>query len=116
LDLLQIRYERLGSRWKYDQSAGIFSKIVMHIGKIREENISVRRIAKHLTSGENIVQTDMGFWESLLPLWRLSRRTNLLMTVHTAMPDLSNWRKHWWRLKGSIIARSPRFFIQTSNI
>lgn len=115
LNELKIEYEMLGRQWKYDPTAGFGAKIAAHFGKLRSEHILVKKVLSRARGRRTIVQTDMGFWQSLLPLLRMARNTNVLMTIHTALPKMDNWRGKWWRLRGRLMAAQDRFYVQASN-
>lgn len=81
----------------------------------RSEKRLVERILARPHLDDTIVHADLGFWQSFRPLYRLSKRTNVVMTLHTALPAVGPLRSLVWKLKGHLLSRLPRFHLLASN-
>src|ERR1043166_9100361 len=64
---------------------------------------------------DTIVHVDLGFWQSFLALYRLCRKMNVFMTVHTGLPAYSGWRAGRGKVKGKIISCLSTFHLLASN-
>lgn len=95
--------------------SGIISKLRLKIARLRSESNLVRSLIQRDGSDRTILHVDLGFWQSFLPLFRLTRRMHVVMTMHTALPRSSRWRRSLWRVKGRLLTRSPRFHLTASN-
>jgi len=94
---------------------GFLAKLTRKLAHSRSEGRMVRKILGRENLPETIVHIDLGFWQSLLSLVKLSRRTQVFTTVHTGLPALRGWRKLRWKIKGRIISRSTDFHLMASN-
>jgi glycosyltransferase involved in cell wall biosynthesis len=82
---------------------------------LRSEDQLVREILRRERPSEHIVHIDLGFWQSLLPLIRLSARTNVFTTVHTGLPRFTGVRGLRWKIKGKVISGFSNFHLLASN-
>ena len=115
LENLDIPYAFLPEQAEIYQSAKIKEKFDIHRKKILSENRLVKFVLSQPEIEQSIVHIDLGFWQSFLPLLRLARKTNVVTTIHTALPKVSkliNWR---WKTKGRIISRKKNYTALASN-
>jgi glycosyltransferase involved in cell wall biosynthesis len=76
-------------------------------------------LAKHLSNHDlkkSIIQIDIAPWAGLGLLFYLVRRTKVFITFHTAIPELSNFRKILWKTKFAALNASKNFQIAASNL
>lgn len=110
-----LRFEVFGEHWMHEPSAGPLKKLALAVRKLRSENDIVGSVLRHVRGRDVIVHADIGFWQSLIPLIRLSRRTDFIAPMHTALPGAEGIRGKLWRLRGKTIARERRFHVLASN-
>lgn len=94
---------------------GLFAKIRRSLTHLSSENLLVREILRLDGLSEKIVHIDLGFWQSLTTLIRLSRKTNVFTTVHTGLRLFTGLRGLRWKIKGKLISRFSRFHLLASN-
>jgi glycosyltransferase involved in cell wall biosynthesis len=76
-------------------------------------------LAKHLSQYElknSIVQIDVAPWAGFALLFYLIFKTNVFVTFHTALPELSFLRRSLWKTKFALLTASRRFQIAASNL
>jgi len=115
LDSIDVPYEFLDQAPSMLGARGIAGRVRRRYDLWRSESALVDRIAGKPGLENTIVHIDMGFWQSFRPLYRLSKLTNVVMTLHTAMPPAAGLRSLIWRLKGRLIGRRPRLHLMASN-
>lgn len=94
----------------------IFGKLSRRWAMLRSENNLVKHLTDHGDLSNAIVHVDLGFWQSFLPLFRLARKTNVFVTIHTALPLMRGLRGFLWWTKGQILSRLPTFHLIASNL
>jgi glycosyltransferase involved in cell wall biosynthesis len=94
---------------------GVFSRLGQKLTKWRRERQLTQQLLKRRGIADSIVHIDLGFWQSFLPLYRLSRVTDVFMTVHTGLPYFTGLRGLRWKIKGELISRQRRFHLLASN-
>src|SRR3982750_3771584 len=75
-------------------------------------------LARHLSRRglkRAIVHADLGPWSSFWLLLYLSLRSNVFVTLHSAIPPLSRLRRYEWRLKFTILCSLHGFHLLASN-
>jgi len=76
-------------------------------------------LAKHLSKYDlknSIVQIDVAPWAGFALLYYLISKTNVFVTFHTAIPQLSFLRRALWKSKFAILTASRHFQIAASNL
>lgn len=76
-------------------------------------------LAKHLSKYDlknSIVQIDVAPWAGFALLFYLISKTNVFVTFHTAIPQLSFLRRALWKTKFTILTASSHFRIAASNL
>lgn len=96
-------------------TATILDRLKRRLALFQSENELVRRILGRDDLSETILHVDMGFWQSFRPLYRLAGRTNVFMTLHTALPQVGMLRSLIWGTKGNLMSKRPRFHLMASN-
>jgi glycosyltransferase involved in cell wall biosynthesis len=95
--------------------AGMIAKLSRRISILRSEI----RLANNILARDNlrdlIVHIDLGFWQSSFALFRLCRKTNVFVTVHTGLPIYSGWRALRWKIKGKSLSLFSSFHLLASN-
>ncbi len=79
------------------------------------ENMMVNTILRLCSGQDTIVQPDIGFWQSALPIYRLTRGTNVVITQHTPLKKQWFLRDWIWRIKGRFVAGLPRLWFMSEN-
>ena len=97
-------------------ATGMFSRLSRSLTHLRSENRLTQAIARNHRLSETIIHIDLGFWQSLLTLVRLSRRANVFTTVHTGLPLYTGLRGLRWKIKGMIVSRISGFHLLASNV
>ena len=115
LEKLDVAYEFLPEQPEINKTAAVIKKIETHQKKLAAENRLVKFILAQPEIEKSIVHIDLGFWQSFLPLFRLARRTNVVTTVHTALPYVSRLSDFRWKTKGNILDLQKNFNLLTSN-
>ncbi len=90
LDGLEVPYEFHDPAPSPLGAATILDRLKRRFALFQSENELARRILGRDDLSETILHVDMGFWQSFRPLYRLSGRTNVFMTLHTALPRLGH--------------------------
>lgn len=72
--------------------------------KLRNENL--RKTA---------IQIDVAPWSGFGLLLYLVSKTKVFVTLHTAIPSISRWRKILWKVKTAILLKSGNFHLNVSN-
>ena len=75
-------------------------------------------LAKHLSKYDltnSAVQIDAAPWMSFALLFYLAAKTEVFVTLHTALPEISFLRRMWWKLKLAILNRFESFHLNASN-
>jgi glycosyltransferase involved in cell wall biosynthesis len=111
----KIDYALLPARHARKPAIGIWPKIMAHVHWVREERDFVRHVTKHIVPARSVIHIDMGFWRSFMPLFHLSLRTGVFVTIHTALPQIAGWRALAWKVKGRILSRMKNFHLLASN-
>ncbi len=76
-------------------------------------------LAKHLSQydlKDSIVQIDVAPWAGFALLFYLICKTNVFVTFHTAIPELTFLRRTLWKTKFAVLTASQRFQIAASNV
>ena len=79
-------------------------------------NLSLARHLSHYDLKNSIVQIDVAPWAGFTLLFYLICRTNVFVTFHTAIPELSFLRRLLWKTKFALLNISQRFQIAASNL
>lgn len=109
-----IKYEFLEYYSDLQPAPTLRRKIARHWAKFRSEREMLRFLRKFDLS-RTIVHIELSPWQSVLSLAWLSRRTNVFITMHNRLPEVSKWRFYWWKLKFALISCFPNFRIFVSN-
>ena len=67
-------------------------------------------------AGSALLHVDFGPWSSFWLLLYLSLRSNVFVTLHTALPHASGLRRHMWKLKFRILCAMKGFHLLASNL
>lgn len=115
LDTLDIEYGFLSEVPESAEKKNFWGKISAQKMKIESDLRLVNELFRCVNFENSIVHIDLGFWHSFLPLLRLSLKTKVFTTIHTALPMPSVWRFLIWKLKGKFFGRLKNFHIMASN-
>lgn len=112
---LEIPIEFQSPSPKVNTAKGLIAKISKRLAILRSEDQLTRNILARANLGDSIVHIDLGFWQSSLALFRLCRKTNVFVTVHTGLPSYTGWRALRWKIKGNILSSFSSFHLLASN-
>jgi glycosyltransferase involved in cell wall biosynthesis len=118
---LQGYLKRLGVRLDFFDAHLDRASATTIIGKIKRRITNARcslELARHLSRNgfpRTLLQADIGPWASFFLLFYLSLRTNVVVTLHIAIPKLSPLRHLEWLLKFKILTLLPGFHLLVSN-
>ena len=115
LKSLEIPVEFLPPGLSLKKQNGLHGKLANRLAIMRSENAMVANILARPNLADTILHIDLGFWQSFLSLVRLSKKTNVFMTVHTGLPLYKGWRALRWKVKGKLLSRSLNFHLLASN-
>jgi len=115
LTSLEIPFEFLPPAPILGDSSGLIDKISRRFTALKSEGQLVNNILARDGLTNMIVQIDLGFWQSFFALFRLCRKTNVFMTVHTGLPLYTGWRRLRWKIKGKTLSRFASFHLLASN-
>lgn len=92
----------------------LWRKVQRHLRKARTEFF----VARHLgweRLNRSALHVDFGPWSSFWLLFYLSLRCHVLVTLHTALPQASPFRRLAWKIKFKILTSMPKFHLLASN-
>lgn len=92
----------------------VWHKIRRRWRKARCEFVIARHLSRHPLK-RSILHMDFGPWSSFWLLLYLSLRSNVFVTLHIAVPELSGLRGFEWRLKFLTLCSVPGFHLLASN-
>jgi glycosyltransferase involved in cell wall biosynthesis len=95
-------------------SSSLWYKIRRRWRKVRCEFVIARHLSRRRLEG-SILHVDLGPWSSFWLLLYLSLRSNVVVTLHIALPRLSWLRRCELKLKFLILCRMPGFHLLASN-
>ena len=90
-------------------------KIERHWHKIYSEYHLLKFLMK-FDFADSVLHIELTPWQSVFALARLCRRAEqVFVTMHNALPAVSDWRRLLWKLKFAVITRFSNFHIFPSN-
>ena len=110
-----IEYEFIETVADLKPAPIIRRKLARHWNKIYSEYHLLKFLSKFDLKG-SVVHIELAPWQSVIALSVLCRRAGqVFMTMHNALPPVSNWRYRLWKLKFALIRRFENFHIFPSN-
>lgn len=110
-----IEYEFIESVADLKPAPTLKRKFARHRNKV----VSEYHLLKHLEKFDfknSVLHIELTPWQSVFALSRLCRRAEqVFVTMHNALPPVSNWRFRLWKLKFALITRFENFHIFPSN-
>ncbi|MEO7540219.1 MAG: glycosyltransferase family 4 protein, partial [Pyrinomonadaceae bacterium] len=97
------------------RSENVLEKLGVHLRWSIDERRMVSELTSKIDLDHSIIHIDLGFWQSFTTLFRLSLKTSVFVTIHTALPDVAVWRKLVWKVKGGLLSRLKNFHLLASN-
>lgn len=92
----------------------LWRKIQRHWRKAHTEFVIVRHLGWRRLK-RAVLHVDFGPWSSFWLLLYLALRCHVLVTLHTALPQLSPVRRAAWKLKFTFLTSMPKFHLLASN-
>jgi glycosyltransferase involved in cell wall biosynthesis len=115
LESLKVPIEPVASAPASSGANDLFAKLARKFFLWRAERKLVNNILSRDGLADTVIHIDLGFWQSFIALYRLCRKTNVFVTVHTALPSYRGWRYLRWAFKGKILSRFATFHVLASN-
>ncbi len=115
LDANRIEYDFYDGNMDFSKAESVGRRIKRRLNDF----IANLALAKHLSRYDlknSIVQIDVAPWAGFALLFYLICRTNVFVTFHTAIPELSFLRRALWKTKFAVLTVSRRFQIAASNL
>jgi len=110
-----LSYEFIEGAADWKPAPGLKRKLERHLNKIRSER-ALLKFLKKFDQRDSVLHIELSPWQSVTALTALCRRGGqVFMTMHNALPPVSNWRRRLWKLKFSLIERFDNFHIFPSN-
>lgn len=114
LDNLNVSYKFFDAHTDLKPAADLRRKLERHWNKVRCEFI-VYKYLRSIDLDNAVLHVEFAPWQSLILLLWLCRKARVFVTVHNAMPPVSDWRFRLWKLKFHILSRFGNFNIFTAN-
>lgn len=111
---LGVEYEFFDAQADSKPAKTLSRKLKRHFNKYKAEKALVDHLEKNDLKN-SIVHVELAPWQSLLPLIRLCKKTDVFITMHNSLPPVPNWRYKLWQRKFSKITNYSTFHIFTSN-
>ena len=111
---LDVRYEFFETNLNADTPIGFVSKIKRHINKSHSEYQMLKFLEK-FDIENSLVHIELTPWQSLLSLVWLCLRTDVFITMHNSLPQVSSFRYLLWKIKLRAISRFNSFHPFSSN-
>jgi glycosyltransferase involved in cell wall biosynthesis len=115
LDEMGVPYQLLSLQRPVVRAGNVFEKAGVHLRWAADERRMIRELESRLDLKNSIVHIDLGFWQSFTTLVRLSLKTTVFVTIHTALPRVGAIRSLVWKAKGAVLSRMRNFNVLTSN-
>jgi glycosyltransferase involved in cell wall biosynthesis len=111
---LDVRYEFYETELDVKPAPGLIRKIQRHFNKMKSEYQMLRFLEKFELE-KSLVHIEISPWQSLLSLIWLSLRTDVFITMHNSLPEVSKFRHFLWKIKLRIISHFKTFHPFASN-
>lgn len=95
-------------------AANITQKLKRQWNRIHSEIVTLRYIRSQNMS-DTILHIETAPWQSWLLIKKLSKYTNVFVTMHNSLPPVSNSRSFIWKKRLRYISRIKSFHLFTSN-
>ena len=109
-----IKYEYFEGNIDISEARTISRKIKRRINNIKS-NVSLAKHLSRLDLSDAVVQIDVAPWAGFTLLFYLILKTNVFVTFHTALPQISAWRRMLWKIKFFGLTAFKRFHLAASN-
>lgn len=110
-----VQYEFFEGHLDSTQGGTVWRRIKRRWSDFRT-NISFAGHFSKYDLKNSIVHLDVAPWSSFALLLYLTLRTNVFVTLHTGLPELSSLRRFLWQIKFAILERFKNFHLAASNI
>lgn len=111
---MEIPYHFIEAEKKTKISGGLLGKAEKHYRKFQSESLMLKRLFE-FDLKNSLIHIELAPWQSLLSLIRLCRKTNVFITTHNSLPEVSKRRFLLWKIKLKIISRYKNFNVFCSN-
>jgi len=110
-----IEYDFFGGKIDFSKTETVWRRIKRRLNDF-QANLS---LAAHLSKydlRDSIVQIDVAPWAGFLLLFYLTLKTNVFVTFHTALPQISIGKQILWKIKFATLTAFRRFHLAASNL
>ncbi len=111
---LGVPCEFFDAHWDNAPVHNLRDKLRRRLTKAQTDFAIARRLGWRRI-GRATLHVDIGPWQSFLLLLYLAWRGQVLVTMHTALPQVSRSRRFEWKLKFNILGRMKGFHLLASN-
>ena len=111
---LDVRCEFFETNLNAETPTGFIAKIKRHINKSKSE-YQMLKFLENFDIQNSLVHIELTPWQSLLSLIWLCLRTDVFITMHNSLPQVSKFRYFLWKLKLRAISRFQSFHPFSSN-
>lgn len=111
---LDVKYVFFDSNLNLKPATSLISKVKKHFNKLKSEYKMLRSL-ENLKLEDSIVHIELTPWQSLFSLIWLCLRTDVFITMHNSLPDVSKFRYFLWKVKLRIISHFKTFHVFASN-
>lgn len=114
LENLGVEYKFFDAHTDTQTAQTLKRKVEKHYRKINSELVLLKFLKK-IDFKNSIIHTELAPWQSLFALWRLTRKTDVFVTMHNSLPAVPKWRFKLWQAKFRLLTRSKNFHLFTAN-
>lgn len=109
-----VEFEFVDTFLDISKATGIWEKIKRKYRQIHSEIVTYRHFAgKKLVN--SIIHIEYAPWQSWILLSRLAKLTNVIVTIHNALPKNSSWREFIWSKRLNFLLGFKTFQIFAAN-
>lgn len=114
MERLDVPCDFFDAHWDVAPAPTLRLKMRRRWRKAYSEFVLARHLSRHDLE-RAIIHVDAGPWQSFWLLLYLSLRSNVFVTLHTALPQMSRLRRMEWKLKFMLLNALSGFHLLASN-
>jgi glycosyltransferase involved in cell wall biosynthesis len=115
LEANNIEYDFFEGKMDFEKAKTIRRRTKRRINDFLT-NLSLASYLSRFNLKDSIIQIDVAPWAGFVLLFYLILKTNVFVTFHTAIPQLTFPRQIFWKIKFAILTVSKRFHLVASNL
>ena len=110
-----VEYDFFEGKLDSSPAVTLIKKIKRRYNDFKTNFLLARHLSKYDLT-DSAVQIDAVPWMSFALLFYLATKTQVFVTLHTALPEISFLRRMWWKTKLAILNRFESFHLNASNL